>query len=365
MKLNPDIRDIARHFQLGGEPAHAEPFGNGHINDTFRLALSGPDSPPRFILQRLNRHVFNNPGAVMENIRRVSAHLAEKFRRQPDAARRVLTSVPAASHQPFWRDAAGNCWRMFHFIEHTRTVNVIESPAQAYQAAKAFGEFQKLLADLPPPRLHETIPNFHHTPGRFAALEKAVADAPAQRAAAAAAEIEFARRYKDICSALTSANLPERVTHNDTKINNVLFDEITGEGLCVIDLDTVMPGLAPCDFGDLVRSATNPAREDEPDLTRVEMSFPLFEALLRGYLSGAGDLLNADEKALLPVAGQVIAFELGLRFLADFLAGDVYFKVRHEGQNLDRCRVQFKMFASMQRQEPAMARLVETVCRAG
>jgi Ser/Thr protein kinase RdoA (MazF antagonist) len=185
------------------------------------------------------------------------------------------------------------------------------------------------------------------------------------RAATAREEIQFALRLKAFSETLTNAHLPERVTHNDTKINNILFDAATGEGVCVIDLDTVMPGLALHDFGDLVRSATNPAREDEPDLARVEMRFSLFEALLRGYLSGTDGMLTAAELAFLPVAGQVIAFELGLRFLTDFLEGDNYFKVCRENQNLDRCRVQFRLFESMRQQEPAMRRLVESVCAAG
>jgi Ser/Thr protein kinase RdoA (MazF antagonist) len=255
----------------------------------------------------------------------------------------------------------GNFWRAFHFIEGTRTVDVVESPAQAFQVAQAFGRFQKLLADLPAPRLHDTIPDFHHTPKRFAALEKAIAADAFNRSASAKAEIDFALRHQAICSALLAAQLPERVTHNDTKLNNVLLDAATGEGLCVIDLDTVMPGLALYDFGDLVRSAANPAREDEHDLAKVEMEFPLFEALLRGYLSGAGNFLTTAEKSLLPIAGQVIAFELGLRFLTDFLEGDAYFKTHRAGQNLDRCRVQFKLVESMRRQEAAMTRLAASL----
>jgi Ser/Thr protein kinase RdoA (MazF antagonist) len=365
MHLNHDFRAILGQFQLAGAAAHFEPFGSGHINDTYRVTLAGAAGDRRYILQRLNPRVFQNPAAVMENIRRITAHLQEKFCRRPDAARRVLTLVPTHANEPFWQDAAGNGWRVFPFIEHTRAVNIIESPDQAFQAARAFGEFQKNLADLPAPRLHETIPDFHHTPKRFAALARAVDADKCNRAAKAREAIRFALRHQAICAVLSDTKLPERVTHNDTKINNVLFDEATGEGICVIDLDTVMPGLALHDFGDLVRSATNPAREDEPDLARVEMRFPLFEALLRGYLSGTAGMLTAAETALLPVAGQVIAFELGLRFLTDFLGGDNYFKSGRENQNLDRCRVQFKLFESMQQQEPAMRRLVESVCLAG
>ena len=346
MNLPPDVRALAGEFQLPGNFLHAEPFGSGHINETCRLTFDRS----RFILQRLNPAVFQNPAAVMENIRRVTAHLAGKNIR-------TLTLVPTRDGKTFYRDAAGSGWRVFPFIERTRAVDVVESPAQAFAAAKAFGEFQKQLADLPAPRLHETIPDFHHTPKRFIALEKAVAADACNRAASAKPEIEFALRHQAICHVLLDAHLPERVTHNDTKLNNVLLDDVTGEGVCVIDLDTVMPGLALYDFGDMVRSMTNPAAENERDLAKVEMQFPVFAALLRGYLAAA-DFLTPAEKNLLPVSGQLITFELGLRFLTDFLSGDNYFKVQREGENLYRCRAQFKLFESIRRQESAMSQLV-------
>jgi Ser/Thr protein kinase RdoA (MazF antagonist) len=360
MNFKSDVRAIAGRFQLAGEFLQAEPFGSGHINDTWR-ATTGHGIRSRYILQRLNAAVFQNPAGVMENISRVTAHLGEKISGAPDAARRAPALVPARDGKSFYRDADGNWWRVFPFIERTRAVDVVESPAQAFAAAKAFGNFQKLLADLPAPRLHETIPDFHHTPKRFAALEKAVAADACNRAAPAKPEIEFALQNKAICRVLLAANLPGRVTHNDTKINNVLLDDATGEGVCVIDLDTVMPGLALYDFGDMVRSMTNPAAENERDLSKVEMQFPLFEALLRGYLSSAADFLTPAEKNLLPVSGQLIAFELGLRFLTDFLSGDTYFKVTHAGENLDRCRAQFKLFESIRRQESAMSKLVAAI----
>ena len=357
MNLKPDVRAGASQFQLAGDLVSVEPFGSGHINDTWRVTV-GHDVRTRYVLQRLNHAVFQNPAAVMENIRRVTAHLGQNISGAPDAVRRVLTLVPALDGKPYYRDAAGNWWRVFLFIERTRAVDVVESPAQAFAAAQAFGQFQKLLTDLPAPRLHDTIPDFHHTPKRFAALEKAVAADTGNRAALAKPEIEFALRHQAICGVLLDAQLPERVTHNDTKINNVLLDDATGGGVCVIDLDTVMPGLALYDFGDMVRSMTNPAAENERDLAKVEMQFPMFESLLRGYLSSAADFLTPAEKNLLPVAGQVIAFELGLRFLSDFLAGDTYFKTQRAGENLDRCRVQFKLFESMRRQESSMSKLV-------
>lgn len=361
MNLKPDIRAVACEFQIAGDFVSAEPFGSGHINDTYRVAFASGGTRRHYILQRLNHAVFPNPLAVMENLQRVTAHLAQKVSDQPAAARRALTLLPARDEKNFHRDGDGNFWRVFPFIANTRTVNVVETPAQAFAAAQAFGQFQKLLADLPAPRLHETIPNFHHTPKRFAALEKAVVADTCNRAALAKQEIEFALRHRAICGVLLDANLPERVTHNDTKINNVLLDDATGEGVCVIDLDTVMSGLVLYDFGDMVRSMTNPATENERDLAKVEMQFPMFEALLHGYLSSAADFLTPAEKNLLPVSGAVIAFELGLRFLTDFLNGDVYFKTQRAGENLDRCRAQFKLFKSVRRQEPTMSKLVAKI----
>jgi Ser/Thr protein kinase RdoA (MazF antagonist) len=238
-------------------------------------------------------------------------------------------------------------------------VDVVESPAQAFAAAQAFGQFQKLLTDLPAPRLHDTIPDFHHTPKRFAALEKFVAADTGNRAALAKPEIEFALRHQAICGVLLDAQLPERVTHNDTKINNVLLDDATGEGVCVIDLDTVMPGLALYDFGDMVRTTTSPVKEDERDLTKVTMQFPMFEALVRGYLASASAFLTPAEKQQLAFAGKLITFEIGIRFLTDFLAGDPYFKIHREEHNLDRCRTQFKLVESIEQQEAQMNKSVE------
>jgi Ser/Thr protein kinase RdoA (MazF antagonist) len=214
---------------------------------------------------------------------------------------------------------------------------------------------------MPAPRLHDTIPDFHHTPKRFAALQQAIALDVAGRAILAKAEIEFAMARKHIAGILIDANLPERVTHNDTKFSNVLIDDDSGEGICVIDLDTVMPGLALYDFGDMVRSATSPGSEDERDLSRVSMQFSMFEALLRGYLASAGSFLDKAEKQYLAFAGKLITFEQGIRFLTDYLAGDTYYKVHRDAHNLDRCRTQFKLVESIERQEERMEQLVRSM----
>jgi aminoglycoside phosphotransferase (APT) family kinase protein len=356
-----DIGAIARRFEILGDFSRAVPYGNGHINDSYCAEFCLNGVATRFILQRINHHVFSNPVAVMENIQRVTSHLATQVEGQPDAERRVLTLVPSRDGQAWIRDEEGSYWRAYRFVERARSYDTVQSPQQAFQAAKAFGQFQKMLTTLPAPRLHDTIPDFHHTPKRFAALKRAIATDAAGRAAQARSEIDFALAHESIVSGLLDPDLPERVTHNDTKLNNVLLDDETGDAVCVIDLDTVMPGLAPYDFGDMVRTTTSPAAEDERDLAKVEMQFPMFEALVRGYLASAGEFLTAAEKQLLAFSGRLITFEIGIRFLADHLNGDTYFKVHREGHNLDRCRTQFALVRSIERQEEAMNRLVASL----
>jgi aminoglycoside phosphotransferase (APT) family kinase protein len=351
----------AHQFQIEGELSAVTPYGSGHINDTYCAVFHQQGRPIRYILQRINTHIFRNPIALMENIQRVTSHLAAKSAAEPDNARRVLTLIPARDGRAWHVDAEGSYWRVYRFIEDAQTYDAVESAQQAYQAARAFGHFQKLLVDLPAPALHSTIPDFHNTPRRFAAFEQAFAADAIGRANNVRAEIDFAFARYSIATVLLDGNLPERVTHNDTKFNNVLLDDATGEGICVIDLDTVMPGLSLYDFGDMVRTTTSPAMEDEQDLSRVALQFPMFEALARGYLSSAGSFLTKAEKQHLAVAGKVIAFEQGIRFLADHLTGDTYYKIHRDSHNLDRCRTQFKLVESIEHHEEAMNRLVESI----
>jgi hypothetical protein len=362
-KLKHDVRQVARQFQIYGEFRSAGPYGSGHINDTYCTVFDQAGSPVRYILQRINHRIFPNPVQLMENISRVTAHLGGKVAGEFDFSRRVLTLVPARDGLYFSRDGDGNYWRTYLFIEQALTYDAVESTRQAYEAARAYGRFQKLLADLPAPRLHNTIPDFHHTPRRFTALENTIQADVANRASLARREIEFALRRKALCGVLLDARLPERVTHNDTKFNNVMLDNSSGEGICVIDLDTVMPGLVAYDFGDMVRTTTSPVKEDELDLSRVTMQFPMFEALLRGYLSSAAGFLTREEKQHLGFAGKLITFEIGLRFLTDYLAGDTYFKIHREHHNLDRCRTQFKLVESIEDQEDSINKLIESVAR--
>ncbi len=364
MKLSvADVLPVANQFQFAGEFIEAVPMTHGHINDTIVVTYEQPGGTGRYVLQRINHHVFKNPVVVMDNIDRVTRHIRQKLTNAgaTEIDRRVLTLVPTRAGRNYHVTATGDHWRAYLFIEAAHIHDVVETPQQVTQAAREFGLFQKYLADLPAPRLAETIPDFHHTPRRFAALERALTADAANRAALAKPEIDFAFRHQPITGHLLAAGLPERVTHNDTKFNNIMLDDVTGEGLCVLDLDTVMPGLALYDFGDMVRTATSPAAEDELDLSKVKMQMPMYEALVTGYLATAGDFLTPAEKTNLAFSGKLITFEIGIRFLTDFLDGDHYFKVHRAGHNLDRCRTQFKLVESIERQEAAMNRLVENL----
>ena len=302
----------------------------------------------------------------MDNMARVCCHLEKKFAGTPDAERKSIHLVKGRSGEFWAKDSEGGFWRAYKFIGSARTYDVIEKTSDAVNAAKAFGEFQMALADIGSPRLNDTIPDFHNTPKRLAALREAVKADVKGRKSEVAAEIDFVETRADICSKLTDllaqGLLPERITHNDTKLNNVLIDDTTGSGICVIDLDTVMPGLVHYDFGDMVRTGTSPAAEDEKDLSKVFMRFEMFEALLRGYMSGAGSILTPEEKELLPFAGRLITLEIGIRFLTDYLAGDVYFRIHRPEHNLDRCRTQFKLVASIEEQMDAMQKLSASLC---
>jgi hypothetical protein len=358
-----DARAAAGQFRFRGEVSALTPYGNGHINDTYLVTCQAPDATARYVLQHINRNVFRDPIAVMQNIERVTAHLAAQLAGEPDGARRALSLIPARSGRNWHEDASGEVWRAYPKIENAQSYDTATSALQALQAARAFGRFQQQLAGLPLPRLRETIPDFHHTPKRFTAFQRAIAADEKDRVRLAGPEIDFALAREPITGVLLGARLPERITHNDTKFNNVLLDEKTGEAICVIDLDTVMPGLALYDFGDMVRTTTSPAPEDERDLSKVNLQFPLFEALVRGYLQTAGEFLTPEEKQFLVFSGKLITFEVGIRFLADFLAGDTYFKVHREGHNLDRCRTQFKLLESIEKQEDQMNRLVDAIGR--
>jgi len=361
------IAEAVSAFAVQGIFVDAEAYGSGHINDTFLVSCQEGASRKRYILQRINTRIFRDVSGLMTNVARVTEHAADRLAvaGASDPKRRTLTVIRTHSGGYFHKDTQGNCWRCYLFIEGARTYDIVASAAQAYQAARAFGEFQKLAASLPGERLAESIPRFHDTRARFERLREAAEANPAGRFRTAGAEWDFIRsREREVDTLLAlhaKGEIPERITHNDTKLNNVMIDDATGEGICVIDLDTVMPGLALYDFGDMVRTATSPTAEDETDLSRVSMRMPMFEALARGYWSGAGSFLNDAEKSHLSLAAKLITLEIGIRFLTDHLEGDVYFKIHRPGHNLDRCRTQLALVRSIEAQEEAMMSFVDSL----
>jgi hypothetical protein len=359
------LQAISQKFQIYGQILHAETCKIGHINETYTATYDQGGILVRYIHQKINQTVFKDPVAVMENLMRVTTHIAAKLTAQGarEITRRALTVVPTRDGESFYRDPSGECWRTFVFVEKVQSYESVQSPMQAYQAGRAFGAFQSLVSDLGGKRLNETIPDFHNTRKRFAALERAVEADHCNRARFARREIEFALAQKPwigrLLDAHASGEIPERVTHNDTKFNNVMLDWETGHAMCVVDLDTVMPGLVLYDFGDMVRTTTSPTLEDERDLSKVHAQMPMFEALARGYIEAAGDFLTPAERSYLAFSGKLITFTIGTRFLTDYLSGDTYFRVHRPDHNLDRCRTQYKLVESITQQEEAMQKFVD------
>jgi hypothetical protein len=360
-----ELKSVSRHFQIYGEIMHAELLKIGHINETYTATYEQGGTRVRYIHQKLNRAVFKNPAGVMKNLMRVTSHLRRKWEATGvrDVTRRSLNVIPTRDGRSYYENEDGDVWRTFVYVENVRTHEAVQTPAQAFQAGRAFGEFQSLLVDLPGGRLVETIPDFHNTRKRFGAFQKALEADRFNRAATVQPEIKFALQREAITGvivdALAKGRIPERITHNDTKFNNVMLDVATGEAMCIVDLDTVMPGCALYDFGDMVRTTTSPTLEDELDLSKVKMQLPMFKQIARGYLSTAGQFLTARERSLIAFSGKLITFEVGLRFLTDYLSGDVYFRTHRPDHNLDRCRTQFKLVESIERQETAMQKLVD------
>lgn len=363
MRTQKELRDICSNFLVYGDFLVAAPFGTGHINDTYQLTYDQGGIRLHYTLQRINRNVFRNPGEVMDNIERITDHLLRKIRaKNLETKKRTLRLLRTGDGASFVTDASGDCWRAYVFVENARSYDVLEQPRQAFEIARAFGEFQNDLVDLPGERLFETIPDFHNTPKRVETFEEAVRADRMGRAKDVSREIDFVLSRRDDAGRLLKLNaegaIPERITHNDTKCNNILIDDQSGHGICVIDLDTVMPGLSLYDFGDIIRAGVNPAEEDETNLDKVEMRFDMYEAALEGFLSSADGFLTDAEREHLPFAGKLITFETGMRFLTDHLNGDVYFKIRHPGHNLERCRCQFKLVESLEKNMDRMKSLL-------
>ena len=361
-----DIRKIVDPFCIRGTLLEARNFGSGHINDTLVVTYEEGGRQLRYILQRINHQIFKDVPQLMENITRVTSHMALK-NTGPDS-RHALTLLKSADGLSYHQTPMGEFWRVYLFIEGARTYDSVEDPRQAYQVARAFGQFQQALADLRGDRLHETIPHFHDTPRRLENLRRAAAEDVIGRKSEVLAELDFifqrgheATRLLDL---LVAGQIPERVTHNDTKLNNVMIDDVTGEGICVIDLDTVMPGLSLYDFGDLVRSCVTTAAEDETDPAKIDVSLPVFEAIVQGYIAGVGDILTEAEWDHLVFAGRLMTYEVGMRFLTDYLQGDIYFKTQHSKHNLERARNQLCLVDRIESAEGAMRAIVENARRA-
>ncbi len=354
----PVLRAVLAAYAFPGEITHIECYGQGHISDTYRVVCTGG----RFILQGLSTAAFPYPEKVMANFVGITSYLRRAvLERGGDPARETLQLVPTREGRDYFTDETGRVWRLTPFIEDTECFQSA-TPQLFEEAARAFGSFQYLLRDYPADSLYETIENFHNTEERLAAFLAALERDPLGRARDVQPEIAFVLERRDICSVLMAAlregKLPLRVTHNDTKLNNVLFDRATGRGICVVDLDTTMPGLAACDFGDAIRDGANNAAEDETDLSKVIFDLELFEVYTRGYLEGCRGSLTAEELEYLPWGARIIALELGMRFLTDYLLGDSYFHTTYPGQNLDRCRTQFKLSRDMEEQFEAMQAVI-------
>lgn len=365
-KENSELLRISEKFQINGELVNIEPHGNGHINDTYLLTCRlAPEGTCRYILQRMNHEVFKDPKGLMENVTGVTAFLQKKIAENGgDTEREALNVVPLRDGGSYWEEADGTFWRVYRFVEGADSFDVVERPEDFYESAVAFGHFQKLLSDYPAESLHETIPNFHNTVDRLAKFKKAVEADAMKRAAEVEEEIRFVLdREKDchvLCDMLASGEIPLRVTHNDTKLNNIMLDYETKKGICVIDLDTVMPGSALYDYGDSIRFGANTGAEDEKDLSKISCDLELFALYTKGFIEGCGGSLTEKEIRMLPMGAKLMTLECGMRFLTDYLEGDHYFKIHRPEHNLDRCRTQFCMVKDMEDKWEQMQGIAES-----
>ena len=352
-------------FQLDGVAMSSERYGSGHINDTFLVKIQKADrTEGRVIMQRMNTNIFTEPEQLMENILGVTSFLRDRIIENggnPD--RETLNVIPTKEGKAFFVDSEGKYWRCYIFIEGAKGYDKVENPEDFYQSAVSFGNFQRLLADYPAETLYETIKGFHDTKARFEVFKKAIADDVCGRVATVQEEIDFYLAREDLANVfgelLVKGEIPLRVTHNDTKLNNIMIDDMTHKGICVIDLDTVMPGLAMNDFGDSIRFGASTAAEDEQDLDEVWCDMELFELYTKGFIVGCAGKLTEREIELLPMGAKVMTYECGMRFLTDYLQGDTYFKIHREGHNLDRCRTHIKLIKDMESKWDTMNTIVK------
>ena len=367
-KIDPIVQEVLSAYGFPAPVREVIRYGEGHINDTFCVLCQPREGEViRFILQGLSRDIFPHPEELMENFIGITAYLRRQVLAQGgDPLRETLSLVDTRDGKPFYTDGNGKVWRLMPFIENTDCIQSA-TPALFEASARAFGRFQYMLRGYPAETLHETIANFHNTEDRYAKFLAAVEADKMNRAKDVQAEIEFVTRRRSDCSvalqALRDGVLPLRVTHNDTKLNNILIDRDTGEGICIIDLDTTMPGLSINDFGDSIRFGANHAREDEKDLSKVNFDISLYENFTRGFIQGANGGLTEAELRYLPWGARLMTLECGIRFLTDYLEGDRYFRIHYPEQNLDRCRTQFKLVQDMEQQWDAMNAVIEKYIR--
>lgn len=359
------IHEIYNLFQTDGSYLSGEPIGSGHIHDTFRIVTAEPEKDD-YIIQKLNNKVFKNIPELQTNIERVTVHLRNKLKQIPgaDLKRECLQLIPARDGKSWIRDNEGSYWRMYVYIPDHRAYDVVDSPVLAFEGGKAIGRFQAMLSDMPGGPLFETIPFFHDIERRLLTFNATVKSNPAGRADEVKEEIKMvldrAEEMKTVLRLGREGKIPLRITHNDTKFNNILLDK-NNKALCIIDLDTVMPGYVHYDFGDAIRTATNSAAEDEKDLSKVFMKLDLFSAYAEGYLSEAGETLNDVEKDYLAFAPKLITYTMAVRFLTDYIDGDIYYKIHHEHHNIQRARAQLKLVRSMEEQYGDMQRIIKKI----
>jgi len=347
VQISTTITEVVNHFDCAADASTFQPYGSGHINDTF-LLKNVDDAGPDYLLQRINHTIFNNVEKLMDNMQQVTAHLKNKLIAQGgDPMKEVMTLIPSISGQYYYQDSSGNFWRMMYFMQDTRSYDLVTTQKQAYEGGKAFGKFQAMLSDLSSDKMYEVIPDFHNIKVRLGHLEEAVAKDLSGRAGEVQMELDLVNKHADAMLYFQQpsqlAGLPKRVIHNDTKFNNVLLNN-NDEAQCVIDLETVMEGYVAYDFGDAIRSIINTSTEDEADLDKIQLNMPLFNAYTRGYLEYASQFITETEIQSLIKGVLLLPFMQGVRFLTDHINGDTYFKIKFPGHNLQRARAQFQLF---------------------
>lgn len=365
--MTKDFFEIINNFPVEGRVVSITPFGNGHINTTLRVLCDNEGVEKEFVLQKINKNVFKSPEKLMENYVGVTQFIREKaIASGADPDREALCVIYAKDGRSFYVDSDGDYWRLTLFIKDSICYDKVERAEQFYDSARAFGNFQRILADYPADTLYETIPNFHNTPDRLNKFVRAVEADVCGRASKVADEIRFVMERENFANTLEIAHsegrLPLKVTHNDTKLNNILFDKNSGKAICVVDLDTIMPGYSVNDFGDSIRFGATTAAEDEADLSKVNFDIDLYEVYVRGFIEGASDGLTEGELELLPIGAIMMTYECGMRFLTDYLEGDTYFRTDRSGQNLDRARNQFKLVRDMEEKLDKMKEIVNKYC---